>query len=84
MRPAGDFVPERRQSDVLVGGRHDPVRLALAFIIFLLAAVTTTDTSHTVASAYLESTPWAPMSPMQIRVMLDCESRCDDLVGSGG
>lgn len=70
---------------MLVGGRHDPVRLALAFIVLFLTAIPSTSARHAVTCACLEvTTTWTSVSSMHIRVMLDCEASCDDLVGSGG
>ena len=41
---------------MLVGGRHDPVRLALAFIVLFLTAVPSTSARHAVTCACLEVT----------------------------
>lgn len=46
------LLPERRKSNVLVRRGHNSIRLALAFVIFLLAAVASTSA---MANARLEA-----------------------------
>lgn len=70
---------------MLVGGRHDSVRFALALIVLLLTAVASTSGCHTVSSACLKVTAaWTSVSSVQVRVMLHRETGCDDFVSSGG
>lgn len=70
---------------MLVGGRHDSVRLAFALIVLFLTAISSTSIRDTMTGAYLElPAAWASVSSMQVRVMLNGQARGYDFVGSGG
>lgn len=67
---------------MFVGGRHDSVRLALTLIVLLLAAVSS---AIAVTSSQLEvSATRSSVSSVQVRVMLDRQTCCDDFVSCGG